>query len=387
MLRTTTRTAMVLAALAIALAAPATVPVLAQARKDDRSQRKDDKDKKPAEGLTAAQRLEASPLAKLADEVMKGTAPGTYLVVPPKDPGKADGKEPPATQPAPAEVALTWHNDFLKAQQGQIFVPFSVQLDPGKMGTSVAAYLRIAPRGSTGLPAPAAGEKPPAYPFEDVYFTELRSSGPGTPLKMTRAFAVTPGAYDVYLALRERPTAQTAADAPVKVAIIKQELTVPNYHTEELQTSSVLVADKIEQLTAPVTAESMKERPYVLGDSEITPAADMKFKKTEELQLVFQIYGAKYGTDKKPDVTVDYVFYQKDPSGEKLFNRTPAQNLSKDSLPPNFDPEAGHQLMTGQGVPLASFPEGDFRLEIKITDNKAQKSITRDVVFTVVAAS
>ena len=387
MLRTTTRTAMVLAALAIALAAPATVPVLAQARKDDRSQRKDDKDKKPAEGLTAAQRLEASPLAKIADEVMKGTAPGTYLVVPPKDPGKADGKETAPTQPAPAEVALTWHNDFLKAQQGQIFVPFSVQLDPGKMGTSVAAYLRIAPRGSTGLPAPAAGEKPPAYPFEDVYFTELRSSGPGTPLKMTRAFAVTPGTYDVYFALRERPTAQTAADAPVKVAIIKQELTVPNYHTEELQTSSVLVADKIEQLTAPVTAESMKERPYVLGDSEITPAADMKFKKTEELQLVFQIYGAKYGTDKKPDVTVDYVFYQKDPSGEKLFNRTPAQNLSKDSLPPNFDPEAGHQLMTGQGVPLASFPEGDFRLEIKITDNKAQKSITRDVVFTVVAAS
>jgi hypothetical protein len=387
MLRTTTRTAMVLAALAIALAAPATVPVLAQARKDDRSQRKDDKDKKPAEGLTAAQRLEASPLAKIADEVMKGTAPGTYLVVPPKDPGKADGKETAPTQPAPAEVALTWHNDFLKAQQGQIFVPFSVQLDPGKLGTSVAAYLRIAPRGSTGLPAPAAGEKAPAYPFEDVYFTELRSSGPGTPLKMTRAFAVTPGTYDVYFALRERPTAQTAADAPVKVAIIKQELTVPNYHTEELQTSSVLVAHKIEQLTAPVTAESMKERPYVLGDSEITPAADMKFKKTEELQLVFQIYGAKYGTDKKPDVTVDYVFYQKDPSGEKLFNRTPAQNLSKDSLPPNFDPEAGHQLMTGQGVPLASFPEGDFRLEIKITDNKAQKSITRDVVFTVVAAS
>jgi hypothetical protein len=47
----------------------------------------------------------------------------------------------------------------------------------------------------------------------------------------------------------------------------------------------------------------------------------------------------------------------------------------------------GHQLMTGQGVPLQSFPEGDYRLEIKITDNKAQKSITRDVLFTVVAAS
>ena len=38
-------------------------------------------------------------------------------------------------------------------------------------------------------------------------------------------------------------------------------------------------------------------------------------------------------------------------------------------------------------MPLATFPEGDFRLEIKITDNKASKSITRDVLFSVVPAS
>ena len=43
--------------------------------------------------------------------------------------------------------------------------------------------------------------------------------------------------------------------------------------------------------------------------------------------------------------------------------------------------------MTGQGIPLQSFPEGDFRLEIKVTDNKAQKSVPRDVLFTVQAAS
>jgi hypothetical protein len=70
-----------------------------------------------------------------------------------------------------------------------------------------------------------------------------------------------------------------------------------------------------------------------------------------------------------------------------MFNRTPAQVLNGESLPKNFDAEMGHQLMTGQGVPLQSFPAGDYRLEIKITDNKAQKSITRDVLFTVQAAS
>src|SRR5262245_19615767 len=104
MLRHSTRATLVLAALVAALASTAMPPALAQSRRDDR-QRKDDKDKKPgAEGLTAAQRQEASPLAKIADEVMKGTAAGTYLVTPPKDPSKNDGKEVAPTQPAPAEV-------------------------------------------------------------------------------------------------------------------------------------------------------------------------------------------------------------------------------------------------------------------------------------------
>jgi hypothetical protein len=373
-----TRTSMVLAALAVAVASVSVSPLLAQ--------RKDDKDKKPADGVTAAQRQEVAPLARLADEVMKGLAPGTYLVTPPKDPGK-EPKEPVPSQPAPEAVTLGIRHDFLKAQQGLIFVPFTVTVDSGKLTSPVAGYLRIAPKGSTGLPTPEKNEKPPTYPFEDLYFAELRPSGAGQPPRLTRASAVTPGTYDVYLALRERPAGGTAADAPVKVTLLKQELVVPNYHSEELQTSSVLVADKIEPLSAPVAPEAVKERPYVLGDSEVTPAVDQKFKKTEELQMVFQIYGAKLGADKKPDVSIDYVFFQKEAAGEKMFNRTPTQTLSEKTLPPNFDPDMGHQLMTGQGVPLQSFPEGDYRLEIKITDNKAQKSVTRDVLFTVLAAS
>jgi hypothetical protein len=379
MLRTSTRTSAVLATLVFGLAAFAVPSALAQRKPTD-------KDKKAADALSAAQHQEAAPLAKLADEVMKGAAPGTYLVATPKDPNAKDPKEAGPSQATTADVTLGWRNDFFKAQDGQIFVPFTVSVDSGKIGPAVAAYLRVVPRGAQSLPVTPAGQKPPANHFEDAYFTDLRA-GADKVQKLTRAFAVVPGTYDVYVALRDRPAAGTPAEAPVKVVLVKQELVVPNYHTEELQTSSVLVADKIEQLTAAVAPEAMKERPYVLGDSEVSPAADMKFKKTEELQLVFQIYGAKIGDDKKPDVSVDYVFYTKDASGEKLFNRTPTQTLSAKTLPENFDSAAGHQLMTGQGIPLASFPEGDYRLEIKITDNKTQKSLTRDVNFTVTPAS
>src|SRR5688572_31141598 len=87
MLSIPTRTSVVLAALVVALASVSGPSALAQ--------RKDDKDKKPAEGLTAAQRAEAAPLARLADEVMKGTAPGTYLVTA-KDPASKDAKDTPS---------------------------------------------------------------------------------------------------------------------------------------------------------------------------------------------------------------------------------------------------------------------------------------------------
>jgi hypothetical protein len=57
--------------------------------------------------------------------------------------------------------------------------------------------------------------------------------------------------------------------------------------------------------------------------------------------------------------------------------------LNAQTLPPQFDLTAGYELQTGQAVPLATFPEGEYRLEIKITDKIANKSLTREVNFSV----
>jgi hypothetical protein len=363
------------------------------------AQKKDDK-KAQDTALSAAQNAELVPVITLVDEVMKGaTAPGTYTVA--ATAPKEGAPAAPQAVAAPGDVALSWKNDFLKGQNSLIYTPFTVSVEPGKLtASSVAVYLRVAAKGTNAVPA----AKPPVadkdkkknakdakrdespYPFEDAYFADLRGAA-AQPLRMSRAFAVPAGEYDVYIGLRERPASGAAPDAPVKVAVLKQELTVPNYHGDELQTSSVIVAEKIEQLTAPLSPDAARERPYVLGEAEIVPAPDLKFKKTEELSVVFQVYGVKFGDDKRPDLTVEYKFLQKDASGEKPFNNTPPQAFNAQTLPPNFDPAQGHQIVGGQAVPLATFPEGDFRLEIKITDNKAGKTITRDVLFSVVPAS
>jgi len=399
------------------------------------AQKKDDKKDSTQPKFTDAQKQELLPVIRTVDEVMKNGSAGTFNVTIAKDSNNAQ------LQPTTADVQLVWRNDFLKATNQLIYVPFIVSVeapksstaapaagtaaapaaaganpaalsaDTPRMSSSIVAYLRVAPKGSTGAPpatsdpsaaAPkdkksdkdskdaAKGAAPDkngvTYPFEDVYFTDLRTAAGQSP-RLSRAFSVPAGSYDVYLSLRERPAGGSAADAPVKVYVLKQTLEVPNYWSGDFTTSSVILAEKVEPIPAPLSPDAQRERPYVLGSTEIVPSTDGKFKKAQELGVIFQIYGAKVGADKKPDVTIEYNFYTKGSDGEKPFNKTPPQQMNGQTLPANFDSEAGYQLVGGQTIPLTSFPEGDYRLEIKVTDNKGTKSLTRDVLFSVTPTS
>jgi len=43
-------------------------------------------------------------------------------------------------------------------------------------------------------------------------------------------------------------------------------------------------------------------------------------------------------------------------------------------------------LLSSLSVPLATFPPGDYRLEIKVTDKPSGKSLTNNVDFSVSAS-
>ncbi len=215
--------------------------------------------------------------------------------------------------------------------------------------------------------------------YEDVDFIPVSQSAP---MRITRSLTVPVGAYDVFVGVKESTSQQKNAPAP-KASVLKQSLTVPDFWNGELTASTVIVAERIEPLAAPLTPQQQRERPYALGSLEIVPVTEMKFNKKTELQTFMLIYNPKTDSANKPDVIVEYNFYAKSGGAEKFFNKTTPQNLNAQTLPPQFDVAAGHQLQAGQGVPLASFPEGDYRLEIKVTDKLGNKSVTRDVNFTV----
>ncbi len=206
-----------------------------------------------------------------------------------------------------------------------------------------------------------------------------------------------PGQYVAYIAVKEKSAAAAGnqrgndrnrndknappAAAPGKVGLLRHELTVPDFGQGDLVTSSVIVARSVEQVAAPPTDQ--ESNPYVFGPMRIVPSPDGKFAKSAELSVIFWIYGAQAAASGKPDVTIDYNFYQKMGDSEKYFNKTAPQQLNAQTLPPEFSVAAGHQLPGSLVVPLASFPAADYRLEIKVTDKASGKSVTQNVNFTV----
>jgi len=310
-----------------------------------------------------------------------------------------------AGQPAPNDLGLAWvREDVLKAQGNKEYVPFTVSIDPSKVSGNVALYWRVvskdAAAASTPAPVATAGKDDkkkddkkdsdkkdskdaPKYAYEDIAFIPVTAGT--TPLKISRSFTVPAGNYDVFVVAKEATPEKPPKNAPPpKTAVLKQSVTIPDFWNGELQTSSIIIASRIDPLPAPLTSEQQADRPYALGQMEIQPAFDTKFGKKAELSTFMLIYNPKVDSANKPDVTIEYNFYQK-PAGqpEKFFNKTAPQSLNAQTLPANFDFAAGHQLQSGQAVPLASFPEGDYRLEIKVTDKIANKTLTKDVSFSV----
>lgn len=329
------------------------------------------------------------------------------------------GSQPPATPPtatpltmgapdkATGDVPIKWESNHFVKGQTETYIPFTLQIDKAALPTGAALWIRIVNAEQAAAfatlvttPRPATNNnnrnQPPAratFAWDNGSFLDVPEGG-----KLQRAIQLRPGQYVAYIAVKEKSPAAAAnqrgndrnrndrnappaAPAPGKVGLLRHEITVPDFGQGDLQTSSVIVARSVEQVAAaPADQES---NPYVFGPMRIVPSPDGKFGKSAELSVIFWIYGAQAAASGKPDVTIDYSFYQKSGDSEKYFNKTAPQQLNAQTLPPEFSVAAGHQLPGSLVVPLTSFPAADYRLEIKVTDKASGKSVTQNVNFTV----
>jgi hypothetical protein len=351
-------------------------------------------DKKGAPKIDKAYQAEITAATKIVDDAIKGQAAST-------------------------DYKFTFTNHSMRGRGAKTYVPFILTFDKGQTFPAPAAYyVRVVSRENLAaaekaiaeheakvLKAAMAAKLDPEntelaeeeervraeapkveYAFEDFKTVNFNKPNPNSLFMLPSAMVVAPGTYDAYVLVKETVASVKGKKVPAKAGVLKVALTVPNYESGDLATSSVVLTKMVQQLKAAPTDADLARNPYIFGAMAVMPSLDFKFTKADELTILFYIYNA--GLDKttgKPDLTIDYNFYQKVDGAEKFFNKTPTLSLNATTLPPTFDVKAGHQLNGGQGLPLASFPEGEYRVEIKIVDKATGKTKIQNCSFTVTA--
>ena len=378
--------------------------VLAQRNNNDKDKGKQQQQRPPQEQQDVQALVTLVDTALMADTGVPVPAPGAPPATAPVTPkplafGAADKNE--------GDVSVKWQsNHFVKGQSGDTYVPFTLAVDKAQLSKGAALYVRIvsaeqAASFATAMAAMAVPPKDgkaappprPSFQWDSVHFLDAPDG------QLSRAVQLKPGQYIAFVALKEKSPAAAgnnqknnrnndknappAAAAAGPVGLLRHEITVPDYNTPDLRTSSVIVAQSVEPLTAALPPDQQEANPYVFGPMRIVPSFDGRFPKTSELSVIFWIYGAKEAASGKPDVVVDYSFHQRLAEGEKYFNKTAPQPLNAETLPPQFSIAAGHQLPGSLVIPLSSFPAGDYRLEIKVTDKPSGAQLTQSVNFSV----
>ena len=208
---------------------------------------------------------------------------------------------------------------------------------------------------------------PLLFPFEEYFFLEL-----GTGRAAERALALPPGEYDVYVGMIDRARIKTSSPA-----IVRRTVTVPDFWSDQLALSSLILARDVRALKTAFAAPQQAEHPYAFGSAEVIPASGSTFTVDEALTVVYQM--CNYGAPDS-DVTANYTFYRVD-GGRRLFNRTDTQQFSDADLPPAGAWES--QAFASQTVPLQPFPPGQYELEVQVRDRLTRATAKATVAFTV----
>jgi len=217
------------------------------------------------------------------------------------------------------------------------------------------------------------------YPYEAPYGVETSAQASVRTSTLQSGLAVPPGEYDLYIALLEREQ-----KGEKKWAVMKRPITVPDLETTTLRLSSVIMADRIETLAAPVPASERPLRPYIFGNAELIPSLDDELSPDETLQVAFLIYDAAVDASGKPDVRVEYRLFQQNFSGERLLGATAPQMLDASTLPAALDLRTGEQLAAMQALPLASYKPGTYRLAVRAIDRRSNATAEESVRFVIV---
>ncbi len=184
-----------------------------------------------------------------------------------------------------------------------------------------------------------------------------------------KALPLVPGMYRLDIAIKD-------VNNKDHVGIYARSLVVPRFDDDKLETSSMILADKMEQ----VPSQSIGTGNFIIGNTFIrprvstSPVAPVSFTRGQSLNCWMQVYNLGINDKTKSnEATVTYEI--QDGATDKVLLATSEQ--SKD-MSAHSD-----QLTMERSVPLAGLQPGKYKMTIMVNDAISKQQVTRSVPFVV----
>ena len=159
-------------------------------------------------------------------------------------------------------------------------------------------------------------------------------------------------------------------DRTNRVGTRRVSVWVPDFHQEGLAMSSVLLYREKRQVQNPPWTPG---HAFQFGQVQFTPSGGKAYKPTDDLGILFFVYGFGLDEQGQPKLSTDYIFFRDGKQQSQIADQSLQANPS--------------QAVAGLEVPLADFGFGNYQVEIKVTDHVTNKVITDRVEFGLVAES
>ena len=185
-----------------------------------------------------------------------------------------------------------------------------------------------------------------------------------------KSLPLRPGMYRIDVVIKD-------VNNPDHVGVWAQGVKVPKYDDEKLETSSLILADKMER----VPSKQIGSGSFIIGNTYVrprvasNPVTPVQFNRGQKLNFWMQVYNL--GIDEKSksnSATVQYIITNTDSDKTVL----DSSEDSKQAGQSNSD-----QMTVEKSVPLTNLVPGKYKVVIKINDSVTKQEIVQSAPFSV----
>jgi GWxTD domain-containing protein len=224
---------------------------------------------------------------------------------------------------------------FSKAKEGKTSLTLIYYFDPKEIGIERAVIFgKITSRAGK-----AQNYRREIRLKKDDYFGQV-------------VFPLPPDGYEIVSVLKDASSE--------KYAVRKKDLVVPDFWKGELALGSLILSNRVEAI-APGSAESSA---FNFGQYLVYPKKDYVFKKSDILNVAYQIYNAATLSG-RVRLVQDIILK----SSTQTY-RLPEQPLEREV------PE-GQAVVFGFPIPLAQIEPGEYELLVKVADQISRQSVEK----------